>query len=69
MVLNHLSLAECKTLLLDGIDTIKFGIHHYFESDGKEMVVIDQRFLDEGLRMIEKEKKELLQKIKTVKGM
>jgi hypothetical protein len=28
------------------------------------MVVIDQRFFDEGLQMIAKEKKELLQKIK-----
>ena len=64
MCFDHLSLEECKTLLLDGIDTIKFGIRNYVESNGKDMVVIDQRFFDEGLQMIEQEKKVLLQKIK-----
>lgn len=64
MHLDHLTLEESKALLLDGVDTIKFGIRHYIEKDGKDMVVIDQRFFDEGLQMIAKEKKELLQKIK-----
>lgn len=68
MHLDHLTLEEAKTLLLDGVSTIQFGIRHYLESDGKDMVVIDQRFFEEGLRMIDKEKKELLQKLETTKG-
>lgn len=64
MHLDLLSLEESKALLLDGIDTIKFGIRNYIEKNGRDMVVIDQRFFDEGLQMIEKEKEELLQKIK-----
>jgi hypothetical protein len=68
MHLNHLTLEEAKTLLLDGVSTIKFGIRSYFESEGKDMVVIDQRFFEEGLQMLDQERKELLQKLETTKG-